>query len=382
VRSFGKSNVLRDIDTAAKRLGRSYDDLLLHDVGSSDVLVVVIGRSWSSITDDEGKRRLDSAADLLRREIAIALELGIPVIPVLVSGAKMPREEDLPDQLKPFSGKESVPLSERNYDADISLLVAGVREAARIARKQKRDKSAAVRNFRHLFFGKRLYWMLTAFVAGGLAIILIAAWLTMPSAPVPPNLYFIVDATERTRPMIGEVKNSIVLSVSAVDRRTRVGLRVYGGTREGATDCEESKQLLPIKDYENRTSEIESALTSLEPTGTGSLAYAVTQALEADLTNEDRPTKLIVITAGADPLCDATGAVSRDRLPATKSSVDFVLVSVGEANSSDAKLFQQYATALNGTYLQVNRATSLPQIVQMFSYYGSGYRFDSVLPNP
>ena len=84
---------------------------LKEQVHASDVMVVVIGDgeidgkpvSWLDIPFPEGhpkagKRRLDDPEDLVRYEIVEAIDRGIPLVPVLVNGARMP----LPDARLPL----------------------------------------------------------------------------------------------------------------------------------------------------------------------------------------------------------------------------------------------------------------------------------------
>ena len=47
-----------------------------------DVLVVVIGRRWTTMTDEGGKRRLDKLDDYVRLEVVTALKRDIRVVPV------------------------------------------------------------------------------------------------------------------------------------------------------------------------------------------------------------------------------------------------------------------------------------------------------------
>lgn len=47
-----------------------------------------------------GSRRLNNPQDFVRLEVEAALRRDIPLIPVLVSGATMPRPEDLPASLE------------------------------------------------------------------------------------------------------------------------------------------------------------------------------------------------------------------------------------------------------------------------------------------
>ena len=63
-------------------------------------MLVVIGPNWLTAEDEAGQRRLDQPDDFVAIEIAAALARDIHVIPVLVEGARMPKESELPDSLK------------------------------------------------------------------------------------------------------------------------------------------------------------------------------------------------------------------------------------------------------------------------------------------
>ena len=116
-----RGGLFRDIDKIPG--GRNFVEAIDEAVGKCEVLLVLIGNQWLAITDAAGQRRLDNPKDLVRREIASALGRGIPVIPVLVEGAAMPREDDLPDDLKSLSLRNAVELSETRWDYDVEQLV-------------------------------------------------------------------------------------------------------------------------------------------------------------------------------------------------------------------------------------------------------------------
>ena len=76
-----------DIETIGP--GQNFVDAIKTAIGTCNVLVVVMGRQW--LTNSEGTaRRIDNPDDFVRLEIAMALERGIRVIPVLVQGTTMP----------------------------------------------------------------------------------------------------------------------------------------------------------------------------------------------------------------------------------------------------------------------------------------------------
>ena len=73
-----------------------------HVSGSLDrcsACIVVIGKDWLNARNSKGARRIDSPADHVRLEIETALNRDIPEIPVLVQGAIMPHERELPGSL-------------------------------------------------------------------------------------------------------------------------------------------------------------------------------------------------------------------------------------------------------------------------------------------
>lgn len=62
-------------------------------------MLVVIGPGSAESLGRDGRRRLDSPTDVVRREISSALNQGIVVVPVLVNGASMPSEGVLPENM-------------------------------------------------------------------------------------------------------------------------------------------------------------------------------------------------------------------------------------------------------------------------------------------
>jgi len=118
---FGKAEVFMDIDTID--LGQAFDAAIQEAVGACDILIAVIGPQWSTISDENGQRRLEHDGDFIRLEVATALERNIPVIPMLVGGAKMPAAEDLPDNLKSLSVRNALSVTNERWDYDIGRLV-------------------------------------------------------------------------------------------------------------------------------------------------------------------------------------------------------------------------------------------------------------------
>jgi len=101
--------IFMDVDSLAP--GVEFVRKIEESVCSCDVLIAVIGKHWLVSPDWRRRRRLKDPKDYVRFEIKTALKHNIRVIPVLVDGASMPRESDLPDELKPLVRKNAVEVS-------------------------------------------------------------------------------------------------------------------------------------------------------------------------------------------------------------------------------------------------------------------------------
>jgi tetratricopeptide (TPR) repeat protein len=92
--AFGSDNVYFDIDTIP--FGVDFRQHIDKMVADCDAVLVLIGRRYLEVTDETGARRLDNPSDFVRLEVEAALRRGIPVVPILVDGASMPKEAQLP----------------------------------------------------------------------------------------------------------------------------------------------------------------------------------------------------------------------------------------------------------------------------------------------
>ncbi|RPI95823.1 MAG: TIR domain-containing protein, partial [Chloroflexi bacterium] len=99
VRAFGDASVFMDVSDIPA--GIDYKAYLAQQLEACDVALIVIGDKWLSVTDADGRRRLDNPEDVVRHEVQAALERpSMRVIPVLVNGASMPNPDDLPEPLR------------------------------------------------------------------------------------------------------------------------------------------------------------------------------------------------------------------------------------------------------------------------------------------
>ena len=81
------------MDVAAVQPGRDFRKAIEQSLTSCGVFLALIGKNWLTAKDESGRRRLHDPADFVLIEIAAALKRDIPVVPVLVQGAKVPKAE-------------------------------------------------------------------------------------------------------------------------------------------------------------------------------------------------------------------------------------------------------------------------------------------------
>jgi TIR domain len=123
---FGADRVFLDCETIQP--GEHYPTELRTAVREADALVAVIGPNWLTVTDPETReRRIHRERDWVRWEIATALELGIPVLPVLLKDtpedAQMPAAAELPANIRPLSTRQFARISHLHLGADIDRLI-------------------------------------------------------------------------------------------------------------------------------------------------------------------------------------------------------------------------------------------------------------------
>jgi hypothetical protein len=121
VRQFGGGSVFMDVvDIGA---GRDFREAIDESLASCGVFLALIGPSWLDVKDDAGIRRLDDPKDFVRLEIASALKRSLPVLPILVRKARMPKPEQLPDDLKEFTFLSALELTHVHWDSDVEVLI-------------------------------------------------------------------------------------------------------------------------------------------------------------------------------------------------------------------------------------------------------------------
>ena len=127
------------------RLGADFVAAIEEAIDHSDALVAVIGRDW---VRSDPPRPDDSKQDWVLHEIAYALRAEIPVFPVVVGGATMPTERQLPQEVRAFARRHATQFSEATWHDQLKLLVA---ELEQLPARQRGDVGAPAPRRRDAF---------------------------------------------------------------------------------------------------------------------------------------------------------------------------------------------------------------------------------------
>ena len=112
--------VFQDVDNIAD--GEIFSDVIDRALQACDVALIIIGPTWASASDEHGRRRLDLEDDWVRTETGMVLNRKIRVIPVLVGGARLPRADDLPEELRSLTKRQAREIRSASWDSDVAKL--------------------------------------------------------------------------------------------------------------------------------------------------------------------------------------------------------------------------------------------------------------------
>ena len=124
-REFGAERVFIDVDDIAA--GQAFDKVIRRQVGASQVLLALIGKRWLGERDG-APPRIHDVDDFVRIEVATAFSRGMRVIPLLLDGAAMPGEAQLPEPLRPLARRNALELDNSRFADDMARLISTLRD--------------------------------------------------------------------------------------------------------------------------------------------------------------------------------------------------------------------------------------------------------------
>jgi TIR domain len=128
VSRYGEKAVFFDLEKIP--YGADFQTYIRQTLLQTKVLIALIGEDWLGVGAD-GSVRMNNADDPVRIEIETALAIHIPIIPVLIDGARMPESRALPATFANFVYLNAPNLSSGSDFRDhMKRLIAAINQAA------------------------------------------------------------------------------------------------------------------------------------------------------------------------------------------------------------------------------------------------------------
>lgn len=139
-KAFGEELVFLDKDALGPG---NWREQLQRALERCSVVLVVTGKQWLTITDEQNRPRITLADDVHRQEIALALShKGVTVIPVLVDDAVMPKTEQLPKDIRGLTDQQAYKIGDTKArrKVDLEVLIKSIETVSGLTAKP--DKTA------------------------------------------------------------------------------------------------------------------------------------------------------------------------------------------------------------------------------------------------
>ncbi len=121
---YGAASVFKDIDSI--EVAEDFPKAIGRALRYCDAMIAIIGPRWLG-PESDGTRRIDRDQDWVRREIETALQLGIPVIPVLVEHGVMPPSQTLPEGMRDLTRVNALTMEVGpDFDNQVARLITAI----------------------------------------------------------------------------------------------------------------------------------------------------------------------------------------------------------------------------------------------------------------
>lgn len=123
---FSDDDLFLDVEDVGT--GVNFKDAVDKALSECSVVLVIIGTVWESSVDATGARRLDNPDDMVRHEIRTAISQNKRIIPILVRGAKMPKPQNLPEDMQALAYQNAIEIRHAHFRNDVAGLVGVLRQ--------------------------------------------------------------------------------------------------------------------------------------------------------------------------------------------------------------------------------------------------------------
>jgi hypothetical protein len=176
-RVLGKSSVFFDVNAIGG--GEDFEKRIITEISRSDAALILIGDKWLGVNASSERGRIWDSQDYVRAEVREALARSLLIIPLLVSGTRMPGAEQLPDDVKALSTKNAMSLRHESFEDDTENIIAAILGTQ--ARERGWEKQASI--------WRRIAWTLGGMVmAAGTVLALALAHFAIFARPLEASI--------------------------------------------------------------------------------------------------------------------------------------------------------------------------------------------------
>lgn len=118
---FGANHTFIDVDHIDP--GDDFARTIDARMRKADVVLALIGPRWLTVTDADGRVRLQCENDYVRIEIATAIRHHKTVIPMLFEDAGVPDAAALPDDLRALTKRQGFRCTNERFHSDVDRLI-------------------------------------------------------------------------------------------------------------------------------------------------------------------------------------------------------------------------------------------------------------------
>lgn len=225
---------------------------------------------------------------------------------------------------------------------------------------------------RHTAILPFLIYGVVGLIVIGVALVIIFSMIN------PLTVYFVLDTTSQMEPLFPQASEEISKVLAFQSSNVQIGLRTYGAPTQSSGLCPipNTFQQIQVGSLSDKVQKFGDIFGSLVPDGNGSMTTAVLEAINQDLKDIRGRIRLIVISAGLDPLCDASGGGTLESLSLgilqERPEIDLSILRIGEPDPFADTIYRQVSGVFGGKYFVVE-VGKLEAAIQGISSYGGNY---------
>jgi hypothetical protein len=114
-------------DVSAVGPGIDFEREIVTAMQASEIALFFIGDKWLGRETATGSARIWEDGDYVRTEARAALAINnVKILPVLVGGARMPRHDQLPPDIREIAARNALFLRHERFDDDAETIIAAI----------------------------------------------------------------------------------------------------------------------------------------------------------------------------------------------------------------------------------------------------------------